>query len=684
MNRTSWILSGVVLGFVVGFPALAAADARDEAPERVSKRVVLLLDASGSMEDGRWARLLDAAVALIVALPADCELAVLRFSSTPSVSVALTRLTAPARRRVLDSIQQLTAPGGTTDILAAVGAAFDVLGAEGGHVIVFSDGVQTDQLGHAMPESAWLEPASRLTADARRHQTFVHSVGLGPEAAADLLLQKLADHTGGGFHAVRCAQDLVSEFVGLASEIGRFWRRSDAGEFSVARVMEVIQVVTAGSGPQLFSVSDGRRIPVDPEFCVERDQVRAARFVLAPGLYAFQPTGGGTELLRPMEIDWRVPGNLQLPAGRRTELAIGVSTPDDPGTAEMRVAVGLQYDESQSDEHTAVLSPTAGTIRVPVAWPEVLGSFVGQVTVEQGGWRCVAGRIWGRLVPPDPLQVTVRPTGEVGADGIELLTRATDGAGRLDLAIDALTQGRDVTLHVRSPHPRLRITPADVSLRHGAQRVALRLDLPGDRTAGDVVSTELVLTVSADDLVEPQINGQPELQLALRWTYAPPSFLDQLWQWSITYRWPLLGVFAALLFAASVTLRRSVVQVRISPGGVCRSLGWLHLGRKLGRPQLNLRVSGRVLHRGRRDRSADTVCLDRPDGSSCELAPGYREPVFRGDSIEVITEDGARWEIDILSGVERSVPDLDSFEPDGRSGQLPDAFSQPVAGRFSP
>ena len=72
-------------------------------------------------------------------------------------------------------------------------------------------------------------PLGRLTAQSSG--TFTSCVltwtGLGPDADVRLL-GKLASQTQGEFFPIANARDLLKEFVSLASQVGRFWRRDQA------------------------------------------------------------------------------------------------------------------------------------------------------------------------------------------------------------------------------------------------------------------------------------------------------------------------------------------------------------------------------------------------------------------------------------------------------------------------
>ncbi|MGO9109720.1 MAG: vWA domain-containing protein [Thermoguttaceae bacterium] len=488
-------------------PAKAADDRQSQPPYQNNARLVLVLDVSGSMkEEGRFDRMIEAASALVVSLPEDAEVAVVRFHSVPSVLVPQTRLADADRRRVLETIQNQAPPEGGTDILAAAKMGLDLLGDGHGHLVVLSDGYQTGDGTALIPQSVWAPQARELTAEARRRSVLIHSIALGPDALADSLLHTLAAETGGGFHPVRIPADLIKEFVGLASEIGRFWRCSQPGEFQVASITDVVQVASAGADHQLFRVAGGRRIPLDPALHFERNLVRADQFRLTPGTYAFQPSGGHSDLLRPMQIDWNVPHDLRLAAGRRQHLEITAH----PRAGEafdrerLRVVTATRYDGREASEKLVTsLSGRDETFKVSVLTPDLFASFVADVSAEQDGWTCVVGRIWGRLLRPEPLQVALTdPKASCLTPVVVVTHNPSENSFVVPLTARCETQGRAVTMHVASTNASLRVAPDCVALQDGTSEIQVqvqRVPRPNSNQAS-LESGEFAFTVSAADL----------------------------------------------------------------------------------------------------------------------------------------------------------------------------------------
>src|SRR5262245_7026009 len=117
-----FLLLPVWSGFYPVFAESFGTEAPSEPAARQRPRLVLVLDASGSMqEDQRFARQV-AGVAATLAILRDHEVAVVLFNHEAKTLVPLTPLTEAGRDRILDQTAAVPPEGGT-DILAGVAAA---------------------------------------------------------------------------------------------------------------------------------------------------------------------------------------------------------------------------------------------------------------------------------------------------------------------------------------------------------------------------------------------------------------------------------------------------------------------------------------------------------------------------------------------------------------------------------
>lgn len=487
--------------------------------------LVLVLDTSGSMEeDRRLERLKGSTSALVVSLPEGSLVGVVTFNHEARVLVPLTRVLDSKRNAVLDPVHKLRAEGGT-DILAGLGKGIELLAATGGTVVLVSDGLQTGQGDKPLPESVWGKSARGLARRAKERGITVHTIGLGPEVEADPLLRLLAGEAGGQFFGVRKAEDLVSQFVGLAGQIGRHWRRSEAGDFVVAASSEdVIQVVAKGAKPQLFRKSDGKLVPLDPIYRVERSGVRAERFRLPRGSYRFEPEGAGrSDLLRPMHLSWTFPAEPKLWAGRNTELLFQAK-PDPSGPAspkDLVLSVQLRYGQQGKPETIKAPVGEAGRFVVPLKTPARLEPVTATLEAEQRGWHCRVGTLSGRLVLPAPLEVTLQ-----GPEGkpLEPVTRGGEKEASFQIEAICATPGQPLDLVVSVSDPRLRVSPSRVRL--DKPRQPIRFALSCEPKAGEplpLLEASLRFGVEAEDLVQPRLNGGREVEWGIRWRHLRPS-----------------------------------------------------------------------------------------------------------------------------------------------------------------
>lgn len=233
--------------------------------------MVLCIDRSGSMLGTKIELAKEAARATAQALGHDDKIAVLAFANITRAVVRMQR--AGNRNRIASDIGRLTAGGGT-NIYPCLQQAYDILNTASArikHVILLSDGEASragiDGLVHQM----------------RRSGMTVSAVGLGPDAARDLL-DSIADRGGGRAYFADRPESLPSIFVRETMQV--------TGESVVERKIHARRVAAAG------------RI----------DILRGVDLPSSPLLLGYLPTKvkpGATEILRtstgaPLLVRWQL------------------------------------------------------------------------------------------------------------------------------------------------------------------------------------------------------------------------------------------------------------------------------------------------------------------------------------------------------------------------------------------
>ena len=220
---------GIFLAVVVGLSMAGVSRAEAPSPKHPlpvePTRFVLVLDKSGSTEGERHHRILESSNALVASLSPGSQIAVVAFDSQATVISDFVSLTDAGRQQLVSRIAEII-PRGGTDMLAGVEKGLELLAGQPGVILLVSDGYQTGQGADPLPESVWGDPARALARKSRQSHATIHTIGLGPDVEADPLLLLMARETGGAFHGVREASDLMKQFVSLASLWGSFWTRS--------------------------------------------------------------------------------------------------------------------------------------------------------------------------------------------------------------------------------------------------------------------------------------------------------------------------------------------------------------------------------------------------------------------------------------------------------------------------
>lgn len=176
--------------------------------ERAPVSVTLVIDTSGSMATGDRLRLVQAAAdALLADLGPTDQVAVVEYGDQAQV---VSQPTADAGQ-VREAVASLT-PDGSTNAEAGIALGYDVarsayLEGATNTVVLFSDGVAN--VGETGPEAI----LSRITAEAE-DGIVLHSVGVGMDNFNDVLLERLANDSGGGYAYIDRPEDAASLFLG--------------------------------------------------------------------------------------------------------------------------------------------------------------------------------------------------------------------------------------------------------------------------------------------------------------------------------------------------------------------------------------------------------------------------------------------------------------------------------------
>jgi hypothetical protein len=171
-------------------------------PRLGSRRIVIVLDTSGSMgqghESNRWKFALAAVKDLVVSIPPAAPIGFIAQSTTMRKIVGFSSDT---RREILTTVDLFAVdpklPGGQTPLLTEINSAFDLLMPPqvGDQIFVITDG------GDNASKETWERLSKRLSAAAVRLNAIVVSTTFLPstpeERAGPALVQEIATATGG-------------------------------------------------------------------------------------------------------------------------------------------------------------------------------------------------------------------------------------------------------------------------------------------------------------------------------------------------------------------------------------------------------------------------------------------------------------------------------------------------------
>ncbi len=496
------------------------ANARDQrAVSQPPLPVVLTLDTSGSMnEKQRFPMLLASLAGTMAILPDGTRVGVVTFNHEPRVVFPLTTLDDDTRRNIVETCMSLRIDGGT-NIIAGVSLAQQML--EGaGTVICLSDGAQTDSTGKLVPESSW-GPALDKLHDPRR---VVHTIALGADADVRLL-QRLADHHNGQLHRAGTADELLDVFLDIASRLGAFWRRSEAGGFDVKQKYETVIAVSTTPSPRnssfLFRQDDDRRTPVIPTFTLTRSGIEASRFQLTPGAYQFAPGVGKTHILRPMPWRWAMPP-LDLCANRANVVSATATATSTDAIRDELVVTAKIGDKTIKSTAQGTNDPSISAFPIPIEAGRSLTKAPSiTLRAEQRGWFHVIGTWNPRLVNPDPMLISAEflrsGSWHTWGDQTDLII------GELKLAFTPLKQVRGA-LEIVAPDGAV-VAPERIPLdeqSNKAVQIKLTRKIPPKSSSASVTGS-LSFRANTDDVVQALVNGAATWEVPIAWTHHIPT-----------------------------------------------------------------------------------------------------------------------------------------------------------------
>jgi hypothetical protein len=519
--QATWLL--VVSIGLLG-PAVVRAD--DVSPPRI----LLVIDHSGSMQP-RYPTLVAAVAATLAVLPDSSSVGLVGFSHTVSAIEPLAPLDNNARHRLVRSVARIT-PGGGTDILAGVAQALNMLGDEGGTILLLSDGAQTGATNTAWPEATWAPIAAAHVAKAREKGIVIESLGLVLRPQDRALLERLARETGGAYLDVPSPEDLVSAFSSLAASHGRFWKRSTAGTFRVeADGEQVVQLLSADAPDGLFRIEEGREVLVQPDYRVEQAGIRITRSRLARGRYRFQPGGSGkrSDLLRPMGLTWEYPRERSIHAGRKSSLVVRARRAPESGASfeTLEIVADIDFGEG-APRRISAMAGADGVVDLPIDAPARTGPVSGTFEARQDGWSFRLMPWSGSLITPPPVVVSLAAP---GGQPLSLKSRGDEREVRLEFEVSVTPFIQGLELLPTTSDPRLRVLPGRFTLERQKERLTLVISRTDEGTRPDRMRIEGTIRfgLKGGELTPPVFDdGSREVEWPFRWVHLKPEILFRM------------------------------------------------------------------------------------------------------------------------------------------------------------
>ena len=213
---------------------------------RAPRRVVFLLDRSGSMQGSAIEQARKAIEACLAILSESDAFGIVAFDNESEVlDKHLLPGTRENRRRAADFLQEVNARGGT-ELMQGMEAACRMIGSADADIVVLTDGQ--------------VAGTEQVLARARETGARLHTLGIG-SAAQDRFLAQLARETGGASRCVNPEERVDMAAVNLFASVGQ--PVATGLKANVVTRPDIPLTVTAGAPVELFGETEERSLTLE-------------------------------------------------------------------------------------------------------------------------------------------------------------------------------------------------------------------------------------------------------------------------------------------------------------------------------------------------------------------------------------------------------------------------------------